>query len=90
MPAYAGNVWSQLKGLKQERLIRALKKDGWTEEETGASTRAFVKVDPAGARLRRVVIHYHRGASYGPGLLKALLKDIGWTQKDLKRLKLIK
>jgi len=37
-----------------------------------------------------VVIHYHPRKTYGPGLLKGLLADIGWDEKDLKRLKLIK
>ncbi len=28
--------------------------------------------------------------TYGPKLLKGLLADIGWEEKDLRRLKLIK
>ena len=28
--------------------------------------------------------------TYGAGLLQGLIDDIGWSQKDLKRLKLIK
>ena len=39
---------------------------------------------------RRVVIHYHPKKTYGPGLLKDLVRDIGWTDDDLIRLKLIK
>lgn len=39
---------------------------------------------------RRVTIHYHTNKDYGPNLLKALLKAIGWTEHDMRRLKLIK
>ena len=27
--------------------------------------------------------------TYGPGLMKALLADIGWAEEDLRRLKVI-
>jgi predicted RNA binding protein YcfA (HicA-like mRNA interferase family) len=39
---------------------------------------------------RIVVIHYHRSSDTLPrGTLKSVLKAIGWTKEDLKRLKLI-
>ena len=37
----------------------------------------------------RVSVHYHPKKTYGEKMLKALLDDIGWDDKDLKRLKLI-
>ena len=38
----------------------------------------------------RVGIHYHPKKTYGAGLLKGLLSDIGRSIDDLRRLKLIK
>jgi hypothetical protein len=35
-------------------------------------------------------IHYHPHKAYGPDLLRDILRDIGWTENDLKRLKLTK
>jgi hypothetical protein len=35
-------------------------------------------------------VHYHPKETYGPKLLKGLLEEIGWTEDELKRLKLIK
>jgi uncharacterized protein YjiS (DUF1127 family) len=33
---------------------------------------------------------YTRTRQYGPGMLKALLSHIGWTEDDLRRLELVK
>jgi predicted RNA binding protein YcfA (HicA-like mRNA interferase family) len=70
------------------RSLAALKKDGWTADP--ASKGAIVAFIKYGERSRRVAIHYHPRKTYGPGLLKALLEDIGWTENHLRRLKLIK
>ena len=86
MATYARNVWNQLKSITADRLIKALNRDGWIEEETGASTRAYIKLSANGNVTRRIVLHYHPRKTYGPGLLKGLLKEIGWAEQDLKRL----
>ena len=39
---------------------------------------------------RQITIHYHPDKNYGPDLLRMLLNDIGWTELDFKRLKLIR
>ena len=89
--AYSSAVWNQLKGLTLKELARALKRDGWTEERRSGATVGFVKATSNGAvSRRRVVLHVHPGKSFGPRLLKALLADIGWAEKDLIRLKLIR
>ena len=85
--AYSKHVWGQLKNLTCERLIKALKADGWEEDITMGATIAFVKGTPPNVR---VVIHYHPKKTYGANLLKKLLADIGWSEKDLRRLRLIK
>ena len=85
-------VWDQLKSVTAPELVRALKRDGWEEEETRGATRGFIKHDEIGSRTtrRRVVVHFHPGKVFGKGLWKMLLAETGWTAKDLKRLKLVK
>jgi len=38
----------------------------------------------------RVSIHYHPHKTYGAGMLQRLLDDIGWTEDEMRTLKLIK
>ncbi len=78
-------VWDQIKNVTARELIKALKKDGWTRRNTSGACQGFSSPDG-----RYVSIHVHPKKTYGPKLLKALIKDIGWDQTDLKRLKLIK
>ena len=89
--AYSRPVWNQLKGLTLKELARALKRDGWIEESRAGATIGFIKITGNGAAARRrVVLHVHPGKSFGPHLLTALLDDIGWSEDDLVRLKLIR
>lgn len=46
----------------------------------------FIRV---GNPSKRIVIHDHPRKTYGPKLLKALLADIGWSEADMRRVKLI-
>ncbi len=82
-------VWDQLRAVTATKIIRALLKDGWIEDQTRGATRVFIKVGKQKTR-ERVVIHYHPRKTYPPGTLKAILADIGWDENDLIRLKLIK
>ena len=83
---YSPNTWNQLKNTTADELVKALKKDGWErdEERAGGAILAFRKSS------ERITIHYHPKKTYGPKLLKGLLDKIGWSEKDLQRLKLIK
>ena len=83
--SYPRNVWSQLKNLTADRLIRALEADGWARDRTSGAQQIFRHPDG-----RRLSIHYHPGKTYGPKLLKGLLSDIGWSAADMRRLKLVK
>lgn len=65
--------------------MSALEKDGAVPDVTRGAVRVYRYPDG-----KRVTIHYHSKKTYGPKLLKALLRDIGWTEDDLRRLKLIK
>ena len=92
--AFAKNVWAQLKNLTKGEFISALARDGWTLEKSSASSgsiRLYIKYSPQGIPLKRIEIHYHRSSdTMGAGLLKGLLADAGWTDKELRSLKLIK
>ena len=79
------HVWNQLKNKTADDLISALKKDGWDPDEKIGAQQVWRHLDG-----RRVSIHYHPKETYGPNLLKALFKDTGWTESDMRRLKLIK
>ena len=78
------DVWAQLKNITSSELIGALLDDGWVERASGGSAIIFKKQN------RKVSIHSHPHKTYHSGLLKELFKDTGWTEQDLKRLKLIK
>ena len=79
------DVWEQLKGITADELIRALEKDDWVRDTGVGSELVYRHKDG-----RRVSIHYHPRKTYHRGLLKGLLDDIGWTEGDMRRLKLIK
>jgi predicted RNA binding protein YcfA (HicA-like mRNA interferase family) len=86
--ALSQHVWRQLKAITADDLIAALKRDGYMKDPASAdATISYIKRigDP-----KRIVIHYHPRKTYGPKLLKSLLADIGWSEADMKRLKLIK
>ncbi len=78
-------VWDQLKAKKCEDLISALQKDGFLFDGKRGATQGYRHPDG-----RHAVIHYQPNKSYGPKMLKDLLKDIGWSVSDMCRLKLIK
>jgi len=82
---YPPHIWNQLKNKSFHSLVSALRKDGWIPDETKGAEQVYRHPDG-----RRVVLHYHPSKTYGPNLLKALLKDIGWTEDDMRCLKLIK
>lgn len=84
MSAYAPHVWDQLRSISPDELVRALCKDGWNEDGKNGAVHGYKKGST------RVTIHYHPGKTYGPKLLKALLADIGWSESDMRRLKLVK
>lgn len=84
--ALSSSAWDQLKNKTADDLVSALIRDGWElEPECKGAIQVY-----RDANGRRVGIHYHPHKTYGPKLLKGLLSDIGWDEKDLKRLKLIK
>ena len=84
--AFSANTWDQIKNKTAEELMSALEKDGWElEPECTGAIQVYRNQNG-----NRVAIHYHPKKTYGPKLLKNLLSDIGWDEKDLRRLKLIR
>jgi predicted RNA binding protein YcfA (HicA-like mRNA interferase family) len=79
------HVWQQIKNLSPLDLMKALEKDQWSVDMASGSKRVYRH-----SNGRQVAIHYHPGTTYGPKLLKTLIEDIGWTENDMRRLKLIK
>jgi predicted RNA binding protein YcfA (HicA-like mRNA interferase family) len=84
--AFSASVWSQLKNATADELIAALKKSGWVLEP---GCKGAIQVY-RNAEGRRVGIHFHPKKTYGAKLLTGLLADIGWTEADMKKLKLVK
>lgn len=96
MPIYSQRAWDQLRGITSQRLERALKRDGWEIQKgkgrrgkKGASTLTYRHPSRPTDR-NKVVVHPHPKKTMGPSLLKELLDCIGWTEQDLKDLRLIK
>lgn len=82
--SFKPHVWDQLRSMTADELIAALTKDGWQRDITTGAVQAYLR---AGVR---VTVHYHPKKTYGAKLLKGLIADIGWSEDDLRRLKLIK
>jgi len=88
--AFSKNVWNQVKNLTKDDFRDALIRDGWTRDPASRdATITYIKPIPSGGD-QRIVIHYHPGEICGPKIIKALIEDAGWTEADLRRLKLIK
>jgi len=79
------NIWEQLKNKSPKDIMSALEKDGAALDISRGAVLVYRYRDG-----RRITIHFHPGKIYGPKIIKGLIQDIGWKEKDLRRLKLIK
>ncbi|MDW8141238.1 MAG: type II toxin-antitoxin system HicA family toxin, partial [Candidatus Bipolaricaulota bacterium] len=72
-------------------LISALdkKNSGWKLVYIKGSRYVYYNPNRPPAK-QYVSIHFHPRKSYGPKKLQGLLEDIGWSEEDMRRLKLIK
>ena len=86
------NIWNQLKSKTSNDLLKAIKKDGnWKFINSEGSRHIFINENnPPNKQV--VSIHYHKTkkGGYGVGMLKDILETIGWTEDQMKALKLIK
>jgi len=80
-------VHSQLRKVTVRELCAALERDGFVLDRQRGSHRVYYHPGDK----RRVVIPCHRPRAPLPiETLAAIAGDIGWTEDDLRRLKLIK
>ena len=82
------NIWNQIKYLTSKEIYNALvKDDNWELVETVGAQQIF-----RNSSGKTISIHLHPSGKkgYGPSLLKELIKQTGWSEKDMRRLKLIK
>lgn len=76
---------SYLKNTPVRELIRALEEDGFAYRRRKGSQRVYRHEDG-----RRVVLHYYHAKDTLPsGTLKSFVDGTNWTERDLKRLRLI-
>ena len=70
------------RGITARQLIKALHEDGFELKRTRGSHRIYRHPDG-----RRIVVAYHRlGDTFPIGTLKAMIRDAGWSDDDLRRL----
>ncbi|MDH3600475.1 MAG: type II toxin-antitoxin system HicA family toxin [Candidatus Tectomicrobia bacterium] len=75
----------QLRNTSVQELVRALERDGFEYRRRRGGGRVYRHPDG-----RRTVIHYHNRSDTLPlGTLRSVLSGAGWTEDDLRRLRLI-
>ncbi len=73
------------RGVSARQFVRALQEDGFVLQRVRGSHRIYRHLDG-----RRVVVAYHQlGDSFPIGTLRAMIRDAGWQDEDLRRLRLI-
>ena len=82
-------IMDQLHGKTCKEYIAALVRDGWTDEKKTGAVRCFYK-DVGFPERRMVRVHYHPKRHMGKKELFRFLGSVGWSDADLRRLKLIK
>jgi predicted RNA binding protein YcfA (HicA-like mRNA interferase family) len=80
-------VWDQVKGLTASQFESALKRDGWKLIDRPGAQHLLRHPD---GRMITVHMHPSQKGGYQPKLLKGMLEQTGWTEEDLRRLKLIR
>jgi predicted RNA binding protein YcfA (HicA-like mRNA interferase family) len=79
--------YSKLRGLTARKLISALQRDGFIFSRQSGSHQIYYHPDG-----RRVNVTFHKPSDTFPikTLKRILEEEAGWTEKDLRRLKLLK
>jgi len=77
----------QLRKVTVRELCAALERDGFVLDRQRGSHRVYYR---PGDKRRVVIPYHHPGATLRIGTLAAIVRDIGWTEDDLRRLELIK
>lgn len=74
-----------LRAITARQLVSALGRDGWIWDHSDGSHRFYRK----GPRVVPVPYH-HPGATFPPKTLARIIAGTGWTDDDLRRLRLLK
>jgi predicted RNA binding protein YcfA (HicA-like mRNA interferase family) len=79
--------YSKLRGLTARKLINALQRDGFIFSRQSGSHQIYYHPDG-----RRVNVTFHKPSDTFPikTLKRILEEEAGWTEEDLRRLKLLK
>ncbi|HEV8059549.1 MAG TPA: type II toxin-antitoxin system HicA family toxin [Gemmataceae bacterium] len=73
------------RGVSARQFVRALQEDGFVLQRVRGSHRIYRHADG-----RRVVMAYHQlGDTFPIGTLRAMIRDAGWQDEDLRRLRLM-
>ena len=70
----------------REELIDALKKDGWEIQLKRGAVQSYKNTNSN----QIITIHYHPHKTYGAKLLKDQIEKTGWSEENLRGLKLVK
>ncbi len=76
-----------LKRITTRVMISALEKDGFYLHHQVCSHQTYKK---AGTPYRVTISYHHSSDTIPPGTLHRIIKQINWTEDDLRRLELIK
>ncbi len=77
--------YSKLRSLTAREIVNALIRDGFHIDRVSGSHHQFLH--PAKGRV--TVSFHHRRDTFPPKTLRSIIQDAGWTQEDLKRLKIL-
>ena len=76
---------AHLRNITVRELTNALERDGFAYRRGKGASRVYRHQDG-----RRTVVHYHHGGDTLPlGTLRKVLEGAGWTDDDLRRLRLV-
>lgn len=78
--------YSKLRSLTARKLINAPIRDGFYIDRRSGSHYQFLHP----VRGRVTLSFHHSGDTFPPKTLKGIIRDAGWNEEDLKRLKILK
>jgi len=80
-----GIDYGQLRNLTAREIISAPVRDGFSFDRGDGSHQIYYHPD----RRRVTVVFHGSGSTFTRKTLKSMIEQAGWTEEDLKRLKLI-
>ncbi len=81
-----GIDYSKLRSLTAKKIISALIKDGFHLDRESGSHQQYLHPNKG----RVTVSFHHPSDTFPPKTLKRIIQEAGWTEKDSKRLRLLK